>query len=161
MSSHSARWNKNHSKITLDSSLPSLALLPPLHFLPPAYVLTPNSPSSVLIFGYSSLPYCVPPRRSTTVPFRTAVKRTVMLHLLMFIIIVHCHSDLYSIRRMQFTYQTFVSWRSLHRRFQLSLELSFVSYLLGKTKVEKIRICENYIFFYFQDVMNVCEWLKR
>ena len=61
----------------------------------------------------------------------------------------HCTLSFWSIFncRMQFTYQPFVSWRSLHRRFQLSLELSFVSYLLGKTKVEKIRICENYIFF--------------
>ena len=44
-----------------------LALLPTFHSLLPAYVLTPNSPSSVLVFGYSSLPYCVTPRRSTTV----------------------------------------------------------------------------------------------
>ena len=93
------------------------------------------------------------------VPFRTAVKRTVMLHLLMFIIMVNCHSDLYSICRKIFTDQSFVSRRHLyHRRSLLSLELSVVSYLLGKTKVEKTRICGNYVpLFLGRDVMNACE----
>ena len=47
---------------------------------------------------------------------------------------------------MMFTDQTMVSRRHLHhRRSLLSLELSVVSYLLGKTKVEKKRICGNYV----------------
>ena len=68
-----------------------------------------------------------------------------MLHLLIFIIIVHYRSDLYSIRRRMISDLLFVGGRSsAHRRFLMSLELSVVSFFLGKTKVEKIRICGNY-----------------
>lgn len=47
---------------------------------------------------------------------------------------------------MMFTDQTMVTGRHLHyRRSLFALELSVVSYLLGKTKVEKKRICGNYV----------------
>jgi len=61
--------NKNHSKITLHSSLPSLALLPSLYFLPPANVLTPNSLSSVPGLAIHPFPFVfLPVGQQSTIP---------------------------------------------------------------------------------------------